>query len=285
MPHRLIDSVDWWVVFLVTAAALWLVTEIGFRFGRRHRSRERAAEEEEEETSLERAEDEETVSQKKSSQAGLLLAALLGLLGLLLAFSFSIVESRFSTRKQLVLQEANAIGTTYLRAEMLPEPHGTRLRHLLREYVELRAVPEISPRELRPLLERSEELHFAMWEEAEVVAEAHPRSEIAGLFVASLNEVIDLHQERVTMALYYRLPNVILGTLYMVALVAMALMGYSAGLTRARVSAPVIATVVTISVVLLLVIELDRPWQRMFKVNQQALEDVTETIERIEAGH
>src|SRR3990172_11677164 len=69
---------------------------------------------------------------------GSLVGAVLGLLAFILAFTFGITASRFDARKQLVLEESNAIGTTYLRAGLLPQPQGLEVRRLLREYADIR---------------------------------------------------------------------------------------------------------------------------------------------------
>src|SRR5262245_65578452 len=66
------------------------------------------------------------------------VAATLGLLAFVLAFTFGMAASRFDARKQLVVEDANAIGTTYLRAWLLPEPSGARIRRQLREYLDHR---------------------------------------------------------------------------------------------------------------------------------------------------
>jgi hypothetical protein len=72
------------------------------------------------------------------SQEGYLVGSLLGVLGLLMAFSFSMALDRYEERRHLVVQEANAIGTSYLRAQLLDEPHRTRLSRLLVEYTDNR---------------------------------------------------------------------------------------------------------------------------------------------------
>jgi hypothetical protein len=68
-----------------------------------------------------------------------IIGATLGLLAFMLAFTFGIAAERYQTRKQLLLNEVNAIGTTYLRAELLREPHRNEVQKLLREYVDIRA--------------------------------------------------------------------------------------------------------------------------------------------------
>ncbi len=104
----------------------------------------------------------------------------------------------------LLLSEANAIGTTYLRAAMLPEPMRTDTRNLLREYVDVR-LEAVQPGKLEQSLSRSEELHERLWSEAVAAAEKD-RSPITGLFIQSLNEVIDLHAKRVMAGLGSRIP-------------------------------------------------------------------------------
>lgn len=279
MLHAIIDRVDWWPLLLVTFGAFWLITEIGYRFGRRMATRAQ--------TGGTDSDGDEPEAKRKSTQVSLLVAALLGLLGLLLAFSFSIVESRFSARKELVLEEANAIGTAYLRAGTLPAPHDEAMRALLERYVDLRAPRDgsgITPEELPGLIAASETLHASMWTRAQRVARTHPESEAAALVLESLNDVIDLHQARVTTAVYFRLPLPILLTLYAVALFGTALMGYSVGLGRSRVPVATTVTVLVISGVLSLVVELDRPHQRIVHVDQRALTDVRQTIEDMRAA-
>lgn len=211
------------------------------------------------------------------THAGVLLGALLALLGLLLAFSFNIVESRFQSRKQLVLQEANAIGTTYLRAGLLPAPHPGHIRGLLHAYVKPRLAIE-HPRDLPTLLAEAENFHARLWRSAEQAASVDPDAETVGLFLTSLNDVIDLHQERITVSLYHRLPRPILISLFLLASLSIAVLGFSAGLGNSRTPLPTAAVMFAIALVVSLIIELDRPWQRIFDVNQQALGDVERTM-------
>jgi hypothetical protein len=255
MSQPLFDQIPGWLILIGTIVLFATMTELGVRLARWRR----------------RTDDD------KKTQAGVLLGALLALLGLSLAFSFSIAESRFVERRQLVLEEANAIGTTYLRASLLPPPHRANAEELLREYVEMRIVE--SPGQLTGAIERSEALHQELWAEAVAASEAKP-DPITSLFVQSLNQVIDLHEERLTVALHQRLPGVILLTLYLVALLAMGTLGYSMGLSRTRTILPSLAVIAAVAIVLLLIIDLDRPFQRVFEVDQAAIEDVRETISR-----
>jgi hypothetical protein len=218
----------------------------------------------------------------KSSQIDTLLGATLGLLAFMLAFTFGMAESRFSARKALVLKEANAIGTTYLRTELLPEPDRTEILKLLREYVEVRVKGAQERGEaLEQALVRSEELHDLLWSHAVAIGKKHPDVIVAGLFIQSLNEVIDLHSERVTIAVRNRIPGSIWMTLYAVGILAMLLVGYQAGLSNTRSTMTNLALVVIFAAVLLLIADLDRPKESLFNVSQQSMVELLEKLNTI----
>ena len=207
---------------------------------------------------------------------GAIVAAGLGLLAFLLAFTFGMAASRFDTRRGLVLDEANAIGTTYLRAALLPEPHRTEIRTLLRDYVDLR-LEAVQPGMTVPARERSEELQSRLWAQAVVVAEKQP-TPITGLFIQSLNEVIDLHAKRVTMGLRNRIPLTIWVALYSTAILAMAGVGYYSGLSSTTRSLATLALAIAFSGILCLIADLDRPQEGLLKVSQQAMVDLRKSL-------
>ena len=121
---------------------------------------------------------------------------MLGLLAFILAFTFGLASSRFEARRGLILSEANAIGTSYLRAALLPDPQRTEIRNTLREYTDVRLTAG-QPEKIEWSIRRSEELQTRLWSQAVEVAQKKP-GPIAGLFIGSLNEVIDMHAKRVT---------------------------------------------------------------------------------------
>jgi len=91
---------------------------------------------------------------------------MLGLLALIIGFTFAMALSRFEARREAVLNEANAIGTTALRARLLPEPHRAEALKLLREYVQLRLDVIQSGQSLaerRAVLDRSNNIQEALW--------------------------------------------------------------------------------------------------------------------------
>ena len=84
-----------------------------------------------------------------------IVGATLALLGFMLAFTFGFTANRFDSRKQLLLDEVNSIGTTFLRAGFLPEPHSTEVRNLIRNYVDLRIELVAQPEKIQTIIEQS----------------------------------------------------------------------------------------------------------------------------------
>ncbi|MEA3412099.1 MAG: hypothetical protein U9R74_11260 [Pseudomonadota bacterium] len=186
-----------------------------------------------------------------------------------------------------MLDEANAIGTAYLRAELLPEAQRDAVRRLLYDYVSLRldAVQlgkggELSDQRLESMITQSEELQGELWSIAVSVAAQQP-TPVSTLFLQSVNEVIDIHQMRLTLALQQRMPRIFWIALFGLAILAMVIGGYDAGLaSRRRSVTTLISLAIAFSLVLLLVVALDRPKQRLSVVNQEALVDVQRGIQR-----
>ncbi len=250
-----LDYIPLWALLAVTVVLILLAVEAGFRLGRWR---------------LRRAEHE------LDTPVGAIVAAILGLLAFLLAFTFGMAASRFELRRELILDEANAIGTTYLRAALVPEPHRAEIRTLLREYVD-RRLEAVEPGATVPALARSEELQGRLWAQTVRVAEKNP-TPITGLFIQSLNEVIDMHAKRVTLGLRNRIPMTIWGALYFTAVLAMVGVGYHEGLTSSNRTLATVVLVVTFSVVLWLLADLDRPQEGLIRVSQQAMIDLRKSM-------
>ena len=127
----------------------------------------------------------------ESADLGTVTGAALGLLALLLAFSFSIALSRFDVRRDMVLEEANAIGSTANFALMLPQPAQGSILGLLRDYTSVRiglGVP-YDPAKMDRDVARSLDLQGRLWQQAVAVTDAAPQSLPAYRFVGSLNEM------------------------------------------------------------------------------------------------
>jgi hypothetical protein len=129
------------------------------------------------------------------------------LLAFILAFTFGLAAARFDTRRQVLLDEANAIGTTYLRAGMLPERR-EEIQTLLRNYVNTR-LEAVRSGNIAEGIRQSENIQNEVWTRATAVGEKNPSSIVVGLFVQSLDEMIDLHAKRVHAGLRSRIPDAI----------------------------------------------------------------------------
>jgi hypothetical protein len=251
-----LDYLPLWALFLVTVAIVLLAMEGGYRLGRYRAHR---------------------AEQEKESPVGAVVAATLGLLGFMLAFTFGIAGSRYDARRQAVLDEANSIGTTFLRADLLPDGRGENIRNLLRNYVDVR-LEAVQTGDIEKGLSRSNELHGQIWADTQALATKHPESILVGLFVQSLNQTIDLHETRVVTGLHNRIPLILWGTLYLLTVLAMMGVGYHAGLTSKIRSLASLMLALTFSSVMVLVADLDRPQEGMLRVSQQALVDLRSTM-------
>jgi hypothetical protein len=251
-----LDRIPLWVLFLVHCLLYGIAIEVGYRVGRwRHAH----------------------MADERDQPVAAMVASILGLLALVLGFTFNLAASRFDVRRQAVLDEANVIGTTYLRAKLLPEAQRVRAAELLREYVEVRLLA-VQQRTLVSALQRSEQLHDLLWSEAVAAANAFPNPVTTGLFVQSLNDVIDLHAKRVFVGLRSRIPIVIWIGLTSLAVLGIASMGYQAGLSTTRRSPVMFGLILAFVFVMYLIADLDRGGEGMLQVNQDPLVDLQRSM-------
>ena len=207
-------------------------------------------------------------------------ASILGLLALMIGFTFAVALSRFEARRQGVLNEANAIGTTALRARLLPAPHSQDCLKLLRDYVQVRldlTQKTSSPLDLKAALARSNAIQEALWQQAKEVAAKNNGMVPTGLFIQSLNEMIDDHEKRLV-ALVSGVPNIVLIVLYTIAMVASAFAGYAAGVEAQRSRGPLYVAMALFIAVILLIQDLDRPTSGFITASQQPMQDVAASI-------
>jgi hypothetical protein len=254
MQTGLLDHLPLWTILPLTVAVALLAVEAGYRFARYRQQRS---------------------PEEKEPALGGMVGATLGLLAFMLAFTFGLAGTRFEARREVVLTEANAIGTTYLRGAMLPEPMGTDARNLLREYVDVR-LQAVQQNRLNDGIAKSEVLLERLWSTA-VAAVQKERTPTTNLFVTSLNEVIDLHATRL-MRVRSRVPTTIWIVLYMLAILTMSMIGYQSGLSGSRRSLAVVVLVLAFSSVLYLIADLDRPGKGMLQVSQQAMIDLRRSM-------
>ena len=209
---------------------------------------------------------------------GTIVGAMLGLLAFILAFTFGMTAARLDARKQLVLQEANAIGTTYLRAGLLPPTQGLEIRRLLRDYADVRL--HATAETIQEGRSKSEEIHGHLWSQAKALVAEDVDSELRSLFVASLNETIDLHQSRITIGLQIRIPGTVWFSVYLLSVLSMMSLGYQIGMSGKRRMHATPVLVVAFSLMVALIADIERPGEGFVRVSQQPLADVQQMMQR-----
>ncbi len=256
MSQQPLDDIPVFLFVAIFVLINLVVYEIGFRIGHRLKKAEAA---------------------EDDGPTGMIVGSILALMAFLLAITMGMASDRYDNRRGLVLAEANALGTTFLRAGYLSEPNSSEMQDLIREYVPLR-IGTSDRAQLARNIEESEGLQALMWSIAEDEARTNG-SDVTALFIESLNEVIDLHESRIVAGIYARVPPTILWLLVAGVILSLGLVGYNAGLSGRR--SPVIATVLVISLgaTLWLVVDLDRPAEGLIQTSQQPLIDLQEQLE------
>ncbi len=208
------------------------------------------------------------------SLTGAIQASILGMLALLLGFTFSMSMQRYDNRSQALIAEANAIGTVILRVELLPERYRSEANRLLQQYVEQRvAVGKIDltrRAERRDYNLRIAQLQSRLWALAVASAQDDPRPVTSGAFINALNEMID-SQGRRNALLEMHVPEVVLLLLFVVFVASGGILGYSSGLSGHRVVAPTLMVSLLISLIVFIIIDLDRPKRGLIQVNQNSM--------------
>jgi hypothetical protein len=211
-----------------------------------------------------------------------IVGAATALLAFLLAFTFGLAASRFDARRALLLDEVNAIETTFLRTRLIPEPHGSEVRALLGEYVDVRVELARRPENFAAALQQSERLQGLMWPHAAALAEADLRNpEIAALFVESLNEMFDMQTKRITVGVIYQMPAVIWIALIALTILAMLEVGYLLGMSDHTNWLLVLLLALALSTVITLIADLDRSptGGGLIKVELQPMTDLQRWIQ------
>lgn len=250
--------------FVLTVLVVVIAIEAGYRLGHFIHNR---------------SEDE-----KESPSSGI-TGATMGLLAFILAFTFAIVSERFDTRKALVREDANAIRTAFLRADFLPGADRDKAAALFGEYVDLRLAAALTraPSDIRKVVVESGRIHRQLWEMAVANARVDMNSDVAALYIESLNDLINFHALRVTIGLETRLPGEIWQVLAVLMVLAMAGFGYQTAIAGSRRSWATPALAISFAVVVALIAALDRPESGYFAASQQPLvvlrEEMSTTFE------
>ena len=247
-----------WELWLILFAIVFGMTGLGLFLGRRLRHR----------------------SEHLREPFGVLQAALLGLVGLVLAFGLALAVGRYESRRDAVVEDANAIGTTYLRAQTLPEPIRTRSLELLVRYTDTsirlsRSVP--SSDEERRAIADGDQLQRELWALAGRALSDAPSASAPRLYVETLNEMIDMQTVHIA-ALNNRVPGAVLALEVGGAAVALGLLAFYLAIIGRGVLTVLLAAGLITSL-LLVTFDLDRPTRGLIRVPSTPLTDLRASME------
>jgi hypothetical protein len=199
----------------------------------------------------------------------------IGILALLIGFTFSMALSRFEARRLAVVSEANAIGTAALRGQTLPEPYRSAVAPLFKEYAEIRVTRPLTTHESSAVVQairRSIEIQETLWRNAADAAAANPQVVPSGLFMQALNTMIDVHAERLSAA-RNQVPTVVFLMLEGVAMFAFGFEGYGLQLANFRNRRAMWLMAVMVGSAIMLILDLDRPQSGFITIDQAPLLD------------
>jgi hypothetical protein len=210
---------------------------------------------------------------------GVVQASLVGLVALLLAFGLTMAVGRYEARRNAVVLEANAIGTTYLRAQTLGEPMRTSSLELLRRYGDARiALSESVPdsAKFQAASKASVDIQNSLWALAGDALNKAPTASSPRLYVETLNEMIDAHTTRIA-ALDNRIPSPVLWLQILASALALGVFGmFLASHDRGVLMALLAAGLVT--VMLLVIFDLDRPHRGIITIPDGPIIAVRESM-------
>jgi hypothetical protein len=206
-----------------------------------------------------------------------LLSSLLGMLALILGFSFSIALERHGSRSEAVIEEANAIGTAYLRTTLLPEAYRQEAQQLIAQYLDVRIKEShfnLTQRAERETLnQQANNLQMQLWNNVSQAAVHEPNTVTTGLPVQSINAMIDAYGKRYA-ELNRHIPELVLWLLFFAFIVSGGMLGYSAGISNHQPSKVVFVMLTVVVLVMYLVIDLDRPRRGLIHIDQTPMQSL-----------
>lgn len=242
------------VFFVISIIVLWVSAWIGARV---------------------RARTKKDLPEDLREDFSVLLAASLTLLGLIIGFSFSMATSRYDQRKNLEEEEANAIGTEYLRADLLPASDAAQVRTLLKQYTDLRirfyGTRDLD--ELRHINDQTAQLQNRLWSVASGPANAQP-TPVRALAVSGMNDVIN-SQGYTQAAWWNRIPAAAWELMAAIAIFCNVLFGYGAHRSDPRIF---IVLPLVVAVSFLLIADIDTPRRGIIRVHPQNLESLRTSL-------
>jgi len=242
------------VFFVISLVVLWLSVVLGAYIGQRVRP----------------------LKEEERDDFGTVQAAILTLLGLLIGFTFSMAVSRYDQRKNYEEAEANAIGTEYVRADLLPSADAEKVRELLRKYLDQRILfyEARDENQLQQINGTTAQLQNELWSVVKIRADATPTPVVA-LAVSGMNDVLN-SQGYTQFAWWNRIPIAAWILLLSIAICCNVMVGY--GMHRkGRFVAAILPFAVSIS--LFLIADIDSPRRGLIRVQPQNLLSLAQSLQ------
>lgn len=237
------DTTDFLLLSCAMLVGMLLALEFGRRLGRRRIARD---------------------PDGAGQGIGAVESAIFALFGLLLAFTFSGAAGRFDARRALINEEANAIGTAYLRVDLLPAAHRSELRERFRSYVEARL--RIGHSGQADDLAETQALQQQIWQRALQALGDYQGTPITGAVLDPINQMIDITGTRWTAAQTHP-PTIIFVMLFVLALVSALLAGYGMGLARQRQTLHAVALALIVSGTFYVILDIEHPRSGLIRVD------------------
>jgi len=255
-----IDALPIWVVFAATVLLVLGSIEVGFRLGSLVLAR---------------------ASSEKEAPVSGVSGAILALTAFMLAFTMSMVAERYDARKALVRSDAVAIRTAYMRSDFLPPAERSEAKDLIRQYLALRLsfarAASLDQSKTEAMRAATERIQRRLWALATANAARDMNSDIAALYIESLNEMFDVNAQRVAVGLQARIPMGVWLVLVVLTIFGMMSIGYHTGIIGSRRSLATLILAVAFAMVIVVIAALDRPGGYV-PVTQQPLEDAQRYI-------
>jgi hypothetical protein len=243
------------LVLIFSLVVLWLSIQIGVSFRKRRR----------------------TPEENEREDFGIIMSAILTLLGLIIGFSFSMAISRYDERKTLEEAEANAIGTEYVRADFLPAPYAAKVRSRLTDYLDQRLLyyTTRNDRELVQIEAATAQLEAELWSAVQIPTAAQPTPPLTSTAMG-MNDV--LNSKGYTQAAWSnRIPNAAWCLMAAIAIFCNLLIGYGGRSGGARTSLLLVLPLV-IAISFMLIADIDSPRGGVVRVHAQNLASLSRSL-------
>jgi hypothetical protein len=251
-----------WVI-VVLLMAMSIAAEVGFRLGRHWHTRSDDA---------------------SRGHFGSIMGSLLGLLALLLSFTFAMSASRYDTRRQLVLTDANALEGLYLQSNLLPDASRKTFKQFLRQYVDLRSKialmrHDATPAEAAAMSDQSDAIHAQMWKAVKESTEVNPPAKIADDMLKGLINSLSIHRNRL-FAWESRVPDSVIWLLLLGCIAGITAIGLAGGLGNHRGLPARIIVTLLLCATIYVVLDLDRPHEGLITISQSPMLHLQQIVDR-----